>query len=272
MSITTQAGAIAGLMLPVPFVKTPSVATVTGAPQSFFEVAGNPAAGTPNTGLTGANYSSSSVVPAGILYHQDPPSGDAYLARFVASCITSLSGTVMLLDRLWDCGPTIDVSTAQTITQPTLPARDAAGTTAGLGVLLAVEVVAAASATAATCSVSYTDPANGSGRTGAFIDQPTAAAAGIGRFYRIGLQAGDIGVASVQSVTFATPWTTGTIALVAYRVLAMLELQTQGLPNQLDVVSAALPQLYNGTCPFLVLLPSGATGSYLSGVYQETQG
>lgn len=270
MSITSQAGAIAGLMPPVPFVKAGTGTQVIGAPQSFYLSAGNPAAGTANTGLTGANYSSSSAVPAGILYHQDPPSGDAYIARLLASC--AQQATLLLLDRLWDCGPATASTSAQTITQPTLPARDANGATVGLGVMLGIEVITAVSSTAAVISVSYTNSVGVSGRTGTFIDLPTAATTAIGRFYRIGLMAGDYGVQSVQSVTFSTDWTSGTIALVAYRLLAELEMPVPAVANQLDAVSAALPRIYNGTCPFLVAIPSGTGTISVSGVYQETQG
>jgi hypothetical protein len=273
VAITTVAGAIAGLMLPVPFAKAVSATCVIGAPQSLFGLGGNPAAGTPNTGLTGANYSSSSAVPAGILYHQDPPSGNAYLGRLIASGGAAIGGgTLLLCDRLWDCGPATDSTAAQTITQPTLPARDLKGGTTGYGVQLAIEVVAATSSTAAVISVSYTNTAGTAGRTGAFIDLPTAATTAIGRFFRIGLQAGDLGVQSVQSVTFSTDWTSGTIALVAYRVIAKMDLQLPNISNQIDAVSAALPRLYNGICPFLVFIPAVALALTLSGVYQETQG
>lgn len=270
MTIATQAAAISGMRPPVPFTKA-SITSVAAAPTSLYLLGGSPAAGTANTGLTGANFSSSSAVPAGIIYHQDPASGNAYLARLVASATTT--GAVMLCDRLWDCGPVTASTSAQTITQPTLPARDLQGGTAGYGVQLAIEVVASTSATAAVISVSYTDPINGAGRTGAFVDLPTGVAASVGRFFRIGLQAGDVGVQSVQSVTFGTDWTSGTIALVAYRLLAVMDIQTPNLANQIDAVSAPLPQLFNGTCPFPVFLAATATTTvFVCGVYQETQG
>jgi hypothetical protein len=278
MTITTQAGAIAGLMPPVAFIKQ-NLVTVASAGQvlSYFVAVGNPAAGTPNTGLTGANYVSSSAVPAGILYHQDPPSGNAYLAGLsVAGGLAGGAqppGTLMLCDRLWDCGPSTGSTSAQSISQPTLPARDAQGGTSGYGVQLGIEVVATTSATAAVISVSYTDPINGSGRTGAFVDLPLGSAGtAVGRFFRIGLQAGDVGVQSVQSVTFSTDWTSGTIALVAYRVLAVLDLPLCCVTNKVDAVSGPLPRLYNGVCPYLVLVSGSPEAWTLSGIYQETQG
>ncbi|MGH7224306.1 MAG: hypothetical protein ACRELF_13830 [Gemmataceae bacterium] len=258
------------MMPPVGYAKAVSLALISGQPTSFFTVGGSPGAGTPNTGLTGANYVSSSVIPAGILYHQDPPTGDAYLARLVG--VANQAGVLYLCDRLWDCGPTINVSSAQTISQPTLPARDATGTTNGSAVQLAIEVVSTTSATAAVISANYTNEVGTASRAGTFIDLPTSVTAKTGYFYRIGLQSGDHGVRSVQSVTFSTPWTSGTIALVAYRVLAAVELVASGVPNAIDALTSGFPQLFNGVCPFFVFHPSTTAASSLAGTYTETQG
>ena len=271
MAITTQDGVLAGARPPIHFTKQTTPTLVAGRPTSLYYLGGNPGAGSANTGLTGANYSSSSAVPAGMLYHQDPGSGNSYLNRF-EGVSSGQPGVLLLLDRLWDCEPTIDTTSAITITQPTLPARDANGATSGQGVALAIEVVAATSSTAAVVSISYTNSAGTSGRTGAFIDLPTAATNAIGNWYRISLQAGDLGVQSVQSVTFSTDWTSGTIALVAYRFLAALELPGTGIPNAIDYLTGGFPQLYNGTCPFLVFVPSTTTATLIGGEYVESQG
>lgn len=269
--ITTLDGVVGGARPPVIFAKNVSNATVAGRPVSLFQFAGSPGPGSPNTGLTGANFVSSSTIPNGVLYHTDPTSGEAsYLSRFVAEA--TQAGTLLLCDRLWDCGPVTNSTSVQTISQPTLPARDSNGATAGLGVQLGIEVVAATSSTAAVCSVSYTNQAGSSGSTAAFIDLPTAAANAQGNFYRIGLAAGDQGVQSVQSIQFTTDWTSGTIALVAYRVLATLELANPLIPNAVDALTGGFPQLFNGVCPFLIFLPNTTTATNVSGQYVETQG
>jgi len=79
-------------------------------------------------------------------------------------------------------------------------------------------------------------------------------------------------VQSVQSITFSTDWTSGTIALVAYRVIAKMDIQLPNVANQIDAVSAALPRIYNGSCLFFVFIPETTTASFLSGCYEETQG
>lgn len=270
MAITSLDGIVAGGQPPVAWAKNVTATLVAGRPTSLFALAGTPGPGTANTGLTGANYVSSSTVPNGIIYHADPGSGNSYLARFIAEA--TQAGVLMLCDRLWDCGPSTGSTSAQTISQPTLPARDANGSTNGLGVQLAVEVVAATSSSAAVVSVGYTNSGGTASRTGAFIDVPTAAVNAIGNFYRIGMQAGDQGVQSVQSVHFTTDWTSGTIALVAYRVLAMLEIPNSYYPNAIDALTGGFPQLYNGVCPFLVFVPVTTTACNISGAYTETQG
>lgn len=270
--ISTQAAALAGMQPAVAFAKTLSGATVAGAPQSMYAIGGSPLTGLyPNTGLTGGTYSSSSTIPQGFLYHKDPPSGNAYLARLIAAATQPCS--VLLCDRLWDCEVATASTSAQTITSPTLPARDALGGTNGVGVQMAIEVVAQTSATAAVLSMSYTNSAGTSGQTAAFLDLPlNSSASPIGRFFRIGLAAGDQGVRSVQSVTFSTDFTSGTLALVAYRVVAKLDLQLANVPNAIDVISGGFPRIYNGSCLFFVIVPSTTTTSTLTGSYVETQG
>lgn len=271
MSITTLDGVIAGARPPVTFAKNVTGTLVAGRPVSIFQFAGYPGAGSPNTGLTGANFSSSSAVPAGCLYHTDPGGGsNAYLARFVGEA--TQAGTLLLCDRLWDSGPATNTSGAQTISQPTLPARDANGATAGLGVQLGIEVTGATSSTAAVVTVTYTNSGGLGSKTAGFIDLPTAAVNAQGNFFRIGMSAGDQGVRSVQTVTFGTPWTSGTIALVAYTVLATLELSNPIVPNALDALTSGFPQLYNGVCPFLIFVPNTTTAVNISGQYIETQG
>lgn len=271
MAITTLDGVLAGARPPVVLAKMVSGTMVAGRPVSFFQFGGSPGPGVPNTGLTGANYSSTSTVPNGIIYHTDPAGGlNSYLSRFVAQ--VTQAGTLFLCDRLWDCGPAINSTSLQTLSQPTLPARDANGATAGLGVQIGIEVVGATSSTAAVCSALYTDSGNNSGNTSTFLDLPTAAVNVQGNFYRMNLAAGDQGVQSVQSITFSTAWTSGTIALVAYRVLAAVEIANPLIPNAVDALTGGFPQLFNGVCPFLLFIPNTTTASTISGQYAETQG
>lgn len=270
LAITTVSGVLAGAQPLRQFAKAVTGTMVAGRPQSLWPLGGTPGAGTYNTTLNGGTYSSSSSVPAGAIPHTDPVSGNSYLARLGA--VASQAGTLLLLDRIWDNQLTVNVTTLQSPTTPTWPARDLASSTNGDGVLLAIETSAAASATAAAVTVTYTNQAGTGSHTAGFLDATAATATIAGAFFRIGLQAGDSGVRAVTGVQFSTAWTTGTINLVAYRLIAMLELPGALIPNAIDALTAGFPLLPNGVVPFLVFIPNTTTASNISGSYTETQG
>lgn len=270
MAITTLDGAIAGMQTPRMIAKAVTGTMVAGRPQSTWALAGSPGAGSFDNTLNGVVLSSSSAMVNGQLPHVDPGSGNAYLNRLTATA--TIAGTLLVLDRLWhNGGYTITSTAAQNSTTPTWLARDAAGTTNGDGVLLALEISAAAGAAAPTITISYTNQAGTAGRsaTNAF---PTANSPTAGAFFPIGLQAGDTGVRSVQSLTLSVSWVSGTMNLVAYRILAALPLVGAYTPNAIDALTGGLPRIYNGSVPWLVFVPSTTTTSNISGLYQETHG
>jgi hypothetical protein len=270
VSITTQDGALAGAQALRPIVKALSGTLVAGRFQSFWPVAGVPGAGAYDATLNGAVLSSSSTIPAGAIPHTDPGSGNSYLLALELAA--AQPGVILLLDRLWNNQLTVNSTAAQSITSPTWPARDAAGSTNGDGVLLAIETSAAASATAAALTVSYTNQAGTAGRTGSFTYATAASSTLAGAMFPISLQAGDTGVRSVQTVTFSTAWTTGTINLVAYRLLATIPAPTASASFAKDGLSLGFQRLYNGVVPYLAFVPSTTTTTGLQGSFVETQG
>jgi hypothetical protein len=270
MAITTLDGALAGMQFLRPYVKTASGTLVAGRPQSFWPVAGSPGAGAYDTTLNGVTLSGSSSNVAGQIPFVDPVSGNTYLTNMTMGA--SQGGLLMLCDRLWHNQLTVNSTSAQSPTTPTWPSRDNAGSTNGDGVLLAVETSAAASATAAAVTVSYTNQAGTASKSASFVDAMAATATIAGAFFRIGLQAGDTGVRSVQTVTFSTAWTTGTINLVAYRVLATLPVLGAFIPASIDALTSGFPRLYNGTVPFIVFIPNTTTTTNISGSVVWTQG
>jgi hypothetical protein len=271
VSITNLQGVIAGLQPVATFGKGSGTALIAGRPQSTWGVGLYPTSGTFNSTLNGGTYSSTGGLVTGQLPHYDPASGNSYLARFqVASSV--VGGSVMLCDRLWDNGAINITSTSlQTIASPTWPARDNTGTTNGAGVYLAVEVSAATGAGNPTLTLGYTNSAGTASRTGVNIDG-TAASSTVGLFHRIGVQAGDVGVQSVQGITLSATWTSGTINVVAYRVLAILDMPNTQMSYAIDALTSGFPQIFNGTVPFLVMIPGAALISSIYGQYQETQG
>ncbi len=269
MAITTIAGAIAGLQPTMSFLKSGS--TVNLKPTSFW-ASGIAPTGTYDSTLNGVVLSQTAALVTGAIPFRDPPSGNAYLGRFQAAGSTGgPGGKIILCDRLWhNGGYTITSSGAQNSTTPTWPARDVAGATSGDGVLLGLEISAAAGAAAPTITVAYTNSAGTNTRSGVNLDA-TANSPAVRSFFRIGLQAGDTGVQSVQSLTLSTSWLSGTMNLVAYRVLAELELDAQSQSKAIDAFTAGLPRLYAGTTPFLLAIsPNGL--SAVSGTFTQTNG
>lgn len=275
MAITTLDGVFAGLRPPVRFSKAVTATLVAGRPASLWPLGGTPGAGSQDATLNGAVLSSSTTIPNGAIAHYDPASGNSYFAYLDA--IATQAGQLLVLDRLWSNGGyTITSTAAQNSTTPTWPSRcptsgtDDTPATTGLGVMLALEVSAATGAGTPTITVSYTNQAGTAGRTATNI-QATVASSAIGATYFIGLQAGDTGVRSVQSLTLSATWTSGTMNLVAYRVLGSLPVQAL-IPASADSLTGLGTRIYNGTVPWLVFIPNTTTATLVSGTYTETQG
>jgi hypothetical protein len=274
MAITTLDGAIAGMQPTWFFFKSTTPTMVAGRPQSLWYLGGVPGAGAaPAASLNGSNLVSSGGLSsnvAGQLPWIDPGSGNSYLARFVADA--TIAGKLLLCDRLWQNGGyTITSTSAQSSTTSAWPARDINGSTNGVGVLLGLEVSAATGAGTPTINVQYTNSGGTASRTGAFVYASVASSA-IGSFYPISLQAGDVGVQSLQSITFTSAWASGTVNMVAYRVVASLEVGSAYIPSAIDLVTGGMTQFFNGSVPFLVFIPSTTTPSLISGAYAVTQG
>lgn len=251
----------------VEFVKAVTGAMVAGRPFSTFYLAGRPPAATaPTPGLGGValtSYTNS-------LLFTNPSSGNTYVARLQASA--PQGGTLLLCDRLWhNSGFTITSTSAQTVNSVAWPARDVAGSTNGEEVYIGVEVSTATGAGVPTLTMSYTNSAGTASRTGTNI-VATVATSAAGTFYPLGLNAADTGVRSVQTFTLSATWTSGTIHLVAYRVLARLELTTAFIPNAADALTAGFARAYDNTVPFLIFIPQTTTTSNIAGHVIWTQG
>ena len=264
MAITTLDGAIAGMQPMWMFSKTMPSAPVTGRPQAFWASTGFPGAGGYDTTLNGATLTSPQ---SGQIPHNNPASGNAYLAKF--SAMTPQACVVMLCDRIWQ-NRLANATGAQSITSPTWPARDNVGLTNGNGVLLALEFSTGSTAGTPTAAVTYTNEAGTGSRTANLLDAVTTTT-GVGSFLRYNLQAGDRGVRSVQSVSLSATLTGGVVNLVAYRVIATLELVANA-PNALDILTGGMPRIYDGSVPFLAFVPSTTATTPLTGSYIETQG
>lgn len=267
MAITTLDGAIAGMQYPRFFCKVVTPTLVAGRPHTLFYLAGAPGAAVANSagvaGLALTTY-------AGQIPFANPASGNTYLSRFRAMGTTT--GVLLLLDRLWhNSGLSVTLNTAQTVNSVAWPARDANGSTNGEGILIGMEVMTALGAGVPTLSMSYTNQAGTSGRTGAGLFAVVASSA-IGAFYQMGLQAGDTGVRSIQTFTLSATMTSGSIALVAYRILAGLDITGSNISSSIDALTSGFVRMYDNTVPYLILIPSATTASIMSGEIVWSQG
>lgn len=247
-----------GSLPPREFGKAVTPTLVAGRPHSLFYLGGNPgAASAPTPGLAGAAL----TTYTGQLPYNNSGGSECRLSRLQGSVTTA--GTLLLCDRLWhNSGITITQITAHTINSVAWPERDRAGSTNGEDVLIGVEVSAATGAGTPTLTIGYTNSAGTASRTATNINAAVASSA-IGAFYPIGLQAGDVGVRSVQTFTLSATWTSGTIHLVAYRVLARLELDR--LAGAVDALTGGLAKAYDNTVPFLIFIPNATTATTVSG-------
>ena len=270
MAITTLDGIIAGAQYPRFFAKAITPTLVAGRPACLWGLGGAPGAGAFDATLNGVTLSSTSANVAGQIPFTDPGSGNSYLTRF--SGAATVAGVLVLADRLWhNGGYTITSTSAQNSTTPTWPARDAAGSTNGDGVLLGLEVSSATGAGTPTVTIAYTNQA-GTGSRSATNVNATLASSAAGAFYNIGLQAGDTGVRSVQSLTLSATWTSGTMNLVAYRPLALLTAAGLMRSSSIDALTGGFPQLYNGSVPFLICTPEFNGNSIYAGSVTWTHG
>lgn len=269
MAITTLDGVIAGAEPPQFYFKAISPTLAVGRPHSPFYLAGIPgAAVSPTPGISGAALTSYS----GQIPFTNPGAGqNSYIARFGAMSSPTV-GVFLLCDRLWhNSGITITSTASQTVNSATFPARDNNGSTNGDGVIVGVEVSVATGAGTPTITLGYTNSAGTASRS-ATNTINTNASSPIGTFYPIGLQAGDLGVRSIQSVTLSATWTSGTIHLVAYRVLATVEAVGSGLFAAVDPVTSGFTRLYDDTVPFLLFVPGATTATTIIAAMTVTQG
>jgi len=267
MAITTLDGALAGYSPIYPYAKALSGTLVAGRPHSQFYLAGIPGAATaPTPGLAGAAltaYAGQIPIPAA--------SGNTHLARASFSS-SAQAGNVIVYDRLWhNSGIVVTTTTAQTINSVTWPARDRNGTTNGEGVFIGLEVSGATGAGASVISINYTNSAGVAGRTGTALDVYAASSAA-GSFYRFALAAGDVGVRSIQSYTSTVSMTSGTVHLVAYRPIAVIELPAAGISGVIDPVTGGLPREYDTTVASVLFIPQTTSTTQITGSIIHTQG
>ncbi len=262
MAITTVDQALAGMRPAREYYKALTGTLVAGRPHSLFYLSGIPGpAVAPSPGIGGAVLTSY----AGQIPYINPSGGqNTYLTRFLGQ--STQIGTLLLCDRLWhNSGINITSTSAQALTgSAQIPPRDDNGTNSGYGVYAGVEVSTVTGAGTPTLTLTYTNQSGATGKTTTTIIS-TVASSIAGTFYPLGLAAGDTGIQKATSFQLSATWTSGTIHIVLYRVLARLELPVIQTPNAIDSLSCGFTRFYDNTVPFLIFIPSTTTSTQING-------
>lgn len=268
MAITTIDGVIAGLKPPQFFIKLSNLIENAGTWASLFYSTGSPSGGVaPTPGLAGEALTS----VTGQIPFQNPVSGNTYLAQFQATA--SQEGRLILLDRLWqNSGISITTTTGQTVNSVAFPARDRNGSTDGEDVMVGIEVstLTGNGGVISNTTLTYTNQAGTGSRTATMTAFNSSAQ--VGTFVPFQLQAGDTGIRSIQTLTLGTSYVSGTIHLVAYRVLAIVRMRIPGEAGAIDALTAGFPRLYDNTVPFLCWQPGNTTQPTIAGKVVYAQG
>lgn len=223
----------------------------------------------PSGGLNGANFSG--TVNGAIPIPAAVAGANSYLAK-LSAVHTGGIGHIWLVDKLWGNVPVVTTTTSQAVTQPTLPARDESASTSGAGVFLALECSSATGNVGAitNTTVSYTNSAGTAGRTATLSSYPATAVAGT--WVPLSLQAGDVGVRSVQSITLGTSYVSGAIHLCAWRLVAELEVPAANTGYIKSFTGLNLPIVWDSSVLQLVYWPTGTTAGSVAGSLWYAQG
>ena len=255
----------------ISFMKAGTAADTIGYWYSTFKDAGFPGAWAPGTpGVNGRVTDGTAAADYGCIPIQNPALGGNYLTE--VQMAASINHGNFFYDVLWvNSGLSVTtVSSVQAIASPTLPARDANGTTDGDGCVIGLYFSAASTLAAvnALSQVTYTNSKGVGGRIATLVGiqgSQAPATPVIGTVLWYNLAAGDTGVRSVQGFNIgATSWLTGTINLFIARDIATIGTT---LPNVAAQKIIGMPgiRLYNGTCMHHAILASAATATFFAG-------
>lgn len=238
----------------------------TGQWFALFNATGTPGAGaTPSSGLSG-DIPTDATAGSFPFTNPTPPVLN-YLGY--ASGVCSQVGTIYLYDRLWhNSGISSTILTAQTINSVALTRPDANG----VGAEVWWQVYATMGAGAPVVTLSYTQQgaAGASGRSASSGTMVTLMTTG--RTGPFTLQAGDLGVKSIQSWTANATFTSGTIGLVIRRKIGAIPITAADGGIVLDAIQNGLPAIPDDACMELVMMIGNSGAQWLLGSVVLAQG
>ena len=251
------------------FMKTGTAAEAAANWYCTSKDAGFPGAWAPGApGLNGRVTDGTSATDNGCIPIKNPATGANYLTALEMAA--SVNHTHLFFDVLWvNSDIVVTTTTAQAITSPTLPPRDIAGGTDGVGCKIGMLFTTAATNSAAisNTTVSYTNSDGVAGRTAtlkAIAGSQIPIAPVIGTLVWFNLQAGDKGVRSIQGVTLGTSLVTGSVSLLIARALTTMGTSIVNVSASKQIAAPGI-RLYNNACVLHCILASTATATFFSG-------
>lgn len=232
--------------------------TVANVPHTVWTANGVPAPG--SLGGPATEYVDYDKNTIGALPYTNPTGGRTmHLVGFVVA--TTGTGTIMLVDKI----TAVKLNHNHPTTLNFSPQPNATNRLrTGEGCMIFVEVTSALSAASNTRTFSYTNQSGTSGRT--TQDMVTVASAIVGRVpyadsVWVGLQSGDTGVRSLQSVTLVTGTATGSYNISLVRSLCPpVPVGTGSVAGMREMVVEipSLPQVFDDSCLSMIFIPMGA--------------
>ena len=251
MAITTLDGLIGGTKGAGLVFKTATKPAVAAGFWASYWAAGTiTAAGTLAVGNTTAGVIPTEATTGAMAFTD--PSGGANSYVMGATVNSTVSGTVMLYDRVFHIGALTPTSGAYPgpVTGTTIdrPAN-------GAGMEMWAEIVTALSAAAHTVTITYDDQSNVSS-TGSVV---LAASSPIARMYPVTLDTGDSGVQHITGISGSATPPTGTFNLMILRPIIRVGV-IANVPLRLGIPETGLRPLYANSCLALAFYnPTGTT-------------
>src|SRR6266508_694416 len=115
-----------------------------------------------------------------------------------------------------------------------------------------------------------TNSAGVAGRTATLASFPITGLTGT--WLPFSLQAGDVGVRSVQTVTLGTSYVSGAVHIMAYRLVASIPVPNANIGNDRSWASLGLPKVWDNSVLQLVYFPTGSAVGALVGEITYAQG
>jgi len=226
------------------------------------------APGTP--GLAGRATDGTTSTDAGCIYFTDAGAGKVrYLTN--VSMNASVAHAFSLWDVVWvNSGLVVTTTTGQTINSVAFPARDDNGSVNGSGYQIGIYAVGALgnAGVVSNSTVTYTNSDGTGSRTAtlsATVPQNFPATPVIGTVVWFDLQAGDIGVQSIQTVTLNTTLTSGTASVFVARKLVDIPVSLANLTFSKDINNGNGVVLYDNACILPFARTSATTATVING-------